>query len=202
MCYGAITDHPRVSTPAAVADKAKKISNSSDSAADQKDGEPPSTEEGDTQARKGPSFVDAAKALRNRIDPESGTGTSTPDFVRTAAEVADSAALLDKDDMEDNEPTVANPLKRLMHRLDPHAGSEAGSGTSTPSFVRTAAEVADSAALLDKEDADSEVTDEEAGRTGFRRMSLTPIQDVAATAAEVADSARDLDSDVSPCPPP
>lgn len=79
----------------------------------------------------------------------------------------------------------------------PRSGSGAGSGASTPSFVRTAAEVADSAALLDKEESEPEVTDEEAGRTGFRRLSSTPIQDVAAVAAEVADTAKELDREVS-----
>lgn len=202
MRYGPVTDHLSVSTPAAVADKAKHIASGPDSAADHKNGEPTSTEQGDPQARTGPSLANAAKELRHRAGLQSGTGTSTPDFVRTAAEVADSAALLDKEDKDDEGPTVANAAKRLMHRLDPHAGSDAGSGASTPSFVKTTTEVADSAALLDNEDADPEVTDEEAGRTGFRRMSLTPIQDVAATAAEVADSAKGLDSDVSPRSPP
>jgi hypothetical protein len=105
--------------------------------------------------------------------------------------------LLDKEENEFEEQPVANAAKELMKRLDPHAESDAGSGASTPGFVRTAAEVADSAALLDKEDPEPEVTDEEAGQTGFRRMSLTPIQDVAATAAEVADTAKDLDREVS-----
>jgi hypothetical protein len=91
-------------------------------------------------------------------------------------------------------PAVANAAKELLARADPHSGS----GASTPSFVKTAAEVADSAALLDKEDTEPEVTDEEAGRTGFRRMSATPIHDVADTAAEVADTAKELDSEVSP----
>lgn len=148
------------------------------------------TEQTESQAQEEPTIANAAKELRHRADLHSGPGTSTPDFVKTAAEVADSAALLDK---EDEEPTVGNAAKQLLHRLDPHSGS----GASTPSFVKTAAEVADSAALLDKEDAEPEITDEEAGRTGFRRMSLTPIQDVAATAAEVADTAEGLDPEVS-----
>ena len=42
------------------------------------------------------------------------------------------------------------------------------SGASTPGFVRTAAEVADSAALLDQEEPEPEITDEEAGRLGVR----------------------------------
>ena len=38
-------------------------------------------------------------------------------------------------------------------------------------------------------------SDEEAGRTGERRMSSTPINEVADTAAEVADSAATIDKD-------
>ncbi len=188
-----ITDRLSLSTPAAVADKAKQIVSSGGTPDEPKDSELGSPKNHDLQAQEKPSLVDAAKELRHRIDPRPGTGISTPDFVRTAAEVADSAALLDKEDEEAEEPTVANAAKAMMSRLDPHAGS----GASTPSFVKTAAEVADSAALLDKEEAEPEVTDEEAGRTGFRRMSMTPIQDVAATAAEVADTAEALDSEVS-----
>jgi hypothetical protein len=39
------------------------------------------------------------------------------------------------------------------------------------------------------------MSDEEAGRTGYRRMSQTPIPQVAETAAEVADVAATLDKD-------
>ena len=37
------------------------------------------------------------------------------------------------------------------------------------------------------------MSDEEAGRIGYRRMSQTPIPEVAQTAAEVADVAAVLD---------
>lgn len=73
------------------------------------------------------------------------------------------------------------------------------SGASTPGFVRTAAEVADSAALLDQEPPEPEIPDEEAGRLGVRRLSLTPIPQVAMTAAEVADTAETLDRDEVSC---
>lgn len=39
------------------------------------------------------------------------------------------------------------------------------------------------------------MSDEEAGRIGYRRMSQTPIPQVAETAAEVADTAAILDKD-------
>ncbi|RFU29690.1 hypothetical protein B7463_g6630, partial [Scytalidium lignicola] len=58
-----------------------------------------------------------------------------------------------------------------------------------------AAQVADSAVLLDKEASTPPVSDDVAGRTGLRRLSNTPIQDVARIAAEVAQSAASLDKD-------
>jgi hypothetical protein len=57
--------------------------------------------------------------------------------------------------------------------------------TRTPELAETAYEVAESAALLDR-DRDPPtppISDEEAGRIGFRRMSTTPIPEVAKTAA-------------------
>lgn len=67
--------------------------------------------------------------------------------------------------------------------------------SSTPELADTAAEVSESAALLDR-DRDPPtppMSDEEAGRIGYRRMSSTPIPEVAKTAAEVADVAATLD---------
>lgn len=88
-------------------------------------------------------------------------------------------------------PAVTNAAKELMAR------SGSGSGASIPRLARTAAEVADSAALLDKENPEPDISDEEAGRLGLRRLSSTPISIVARTAAEVADSAQALDLEVS-----
>ncbi|RKU40280.1 hypothetical protein DL546_000218 [Coniochaeta pulveracea] len=138
----------------------------------------------------------SAKDAEKGAGPRSETGTNISTAAATADEVADTAAMLDKDSggpepETDSEPQVANAAKKLLNR----AGPSSGSGTSTPSFVRTAAEVADSAALLDKEEPEEDVPDEEAGRTGFRRMSATPIPEVAATAAEVADTAQRLDGE-------
>lgn len=67
--------------------------------------------------------------------------------------------------------------------------------THTPDFARVAAEVGDSAATLDRRSPTPPITDEEAGQTGFRRMSQTPIPEVAKTAAEVADSAAIVDKE-------
>ena len=83
---------------------------------------------------------------------------------------------------------VANAAKELLSRSDPR------SGASTPGFVRTTAEVADTAALLDREESEPEMSDAEAGKIGYRRLSSTPIPEVARTAAEVADTAEKLDN--------
>ena len=48
---------------------------------------------------------------------------------------------------------------------------------------------------MDPEEPNPVVSDEDAGKTGFRRLSETPIPQVSQTAAEVADSARLLDPD-------
>jgi hypothetical protein len=61
--------------------------------------------------------------------------------------------------------------------------------------------VADSAALLDKDEPEPDLSDTEAGKLGFRRLTHTPIPEVANTAAEVADSASMLDLEkVYHCP--
>ncbi|KAK2625976.1 hypothetical protein QTJ16_004238 [Diplocarpon rosae] len=67
------------------------------------------------------------------------------------------------------------------------------SGAHTPELADVAAEVADSAAALDRDVPTPPLPDAEAGRLGYRRMSQTPIPEVAATAAEVADVAATLD---------
>lgn len=74
-------------------------------------------------------------------------------------------------------------------------------GQRTP---EVAAEVADSAQELDREVPTPPISDEEAGRIGLRRLSNTPIPQVAQIAAEVADTAALLDTDVShiDLPPP
>lgn len=185
---------PRSGSRASTPDFVRTTVEVADSAALLDKEEPETVSESKPQSALG----NAAKELRYRKDLHSSSGTSTPDFVRTTEEVADSAALLDKEDVEDDPqskplPWFANAAKEILSRNDPHTDS----GASTPSFVRTAAEVADSAALLDKEEAEAEVPDEEAGRTGYRRLSATPIPEVASTAAEVADTAQRLDSGVS-----
>jgi len=105
------------------------------------------------------------------------------------AEVASSG--LDANSGSSRLPAVANAAKALLDTKEPR------SGTSTPGYARTAAEVADSAALVDQEEPEPELSDAEAGKTGYRRLSSTPIPEVAQAAAEVADSAQALDREVS-----
>ncbi|KAI8959413.1 hypothetical protein F5Y11DRAFT_359276 [Daldinia sp. FL1419] len=76
-------------------------------------------------------------------------------------------------------------------------GSQTNGGTKTPDIAETAAEVADSARTLDPETPEPEISDDEAGRIGTRRMSATPITEVSETAIEVASIAATLDPDES-----
>lgn len=149
----------------------------------------------------------------NTFFTDSGSPTKPADVADMAKAIAgrdttdlpeqddDSAAAGTSNSQAQNVPPIANAAKEILNRgggLRAGSGtSTPGSGASTPSFVRTAAEVADSAALLDKEDPEPEIPDEEAGRIGYRRMSATPISDVANTAAEVADDACWLDDEVN-----
>ncbi|KAE9367435.1 hypothetical protein N431DRAFT_470868 [Stipitochalara longipes BDJ] len=83
-------------------------------------------------------------------------------------------------------------LLRLQDAVPDHVITR--SESRTPELAETAAEVSESAALLDR-DRDPPtppMSDEEAGRIGYRRMSSTPIPEVAKTAAEVADVAATL----------
>lgn len=175
-----------------VADTADEVA---DTAAEIDKNAPPPTHAEPPTAQ---SAKDAEEGTKGHSEP----GTNTSAIANTADEVADTAATIDKDN-GDSEPetesgpqVVANAAKELLSRAEPPSGS----GTSTPSFVRTAAEVADSAALLDEQEPEEDVPDEEAGRIGFRRMSATPIPVVATTAAEVADTAQQLDEEVSSLP--
>ncbi|KAM7197730.1 hypothetical protein V8F33_005454 [Rhypophila sp. PSN 637] len=92
-------------------------------------------------------------------------------------------------------PIMAKDIRSLSALSNSHSGAD------TPTLAMNAAEVADSAALLNEEEPEAEISDAEAGRIGFRRMSATPIIEVANTAAEVADSAQNLDDDIDVAAP-
>ncbi|KAJ8068041.1 hypothetical protein OCU04_003618 [Sclerotinia nivalis] len=70
--------------------------------------------------------------------------------------------------------------------------------STTPDLANVAAEVADSAALLDETPPTPPMSDKDAGKIGYRRLSNTPIPEVAETAAEVADSAALIDENYKP----
>lgn len=105
-------------------------------------------------------------------------------------------------DDKDNRLAVDKiPDGLAKHILASHSGATTpmyanvtAHGASTPTYASVAAEVAYSAALLNTEKPETPVPDELAGEIGYRRLSSTPIVEVARTAAEVADTARDLDS--------
>ncbi|KAI1144491.1 hypothetical protein F5Y05DRAFT_407881 [Hypoxylon sp. FL0543] len=82
-------------------------------------------------------------------------------------------------------------------RVNELKSSAPNSGRRTPDFAKTAAEVAESARMLDPETPEPEISDGEAGRIGYRRLSSTPIRQVSDTAMEVANVAALLDADDS-----
>jgi hypothetical protein len=102
------------------------------------------------------------------------------EVANTAAEVADADAEADAV-IERNQPSTP-----------PVSDDETG---RTRRMSEVAAEVADIAKNLDRDQPTPPISDEEAGRIGLRRMSQTPIHEVARTAAEVADVAAILDRD-------
>ncbi|KAI1502766.1 hypothetical protein F5X99DRAFT_378410 [Biscogniauxia marginata] len=115
------------------------------------------------------------------------------------------------DTVTDAQGNVNNVLKVLpnkpnqelppaeVDRVDALKESASPSGVRTPDVAAaaTAAEVAESAELLDPVTPEPNLSDEEAGRAGVRRLSSTPILEVARTAAEVAEDAAKLDGDDS-----
>ncbi|KAF7857165.1 hypothetical protein EAF04_009406 [Stromatinia cepivora] len=70
--------------------------------------------------------------------------------------------------------------------------------STTPDLANVAAEVADSATLLDETPPTPPMSDTDAGKIGYRRLSNTPIPEVAETAAEVADTAALIDENYKP----
>lgn len=123
------------------------------------------------------------RTLQGQSDGMSDACEDDKEKAQTADDVADSAAAIDGE-------TLLNPRIRSLQ------GQPERTSTPIAQVAATAAEVADTAAALDREPTPQPSSDEEAGRTGERRMSGTPIQEVADTAAEVADSAAAIDRDL------
>ncbi|KAI1102849.1 hypothetical protein F4804DRAFT_342938 [Jackrogersella minutella] len=91
-----------------------------------------------------------------------------------------------------NGPREAN-AKVPNPRVNELKGSTTDNDTQTADMAKTAAEVADSARIIDSETPELEISDDDAGRLGVRRLSHTPINQVAQTAMEVAATAATLD---------
>ncbi|XXG96602.1 hypothetical protein Hte_002890 [Hypoxylon texense] len=94
---------------------------------------------------------------------------------------------------QSQEPDTKSPTPQVTEVKGPTPSS----GVQTPDAAKVAAEVADSAYAIDLKAPEPEISDAEAGRTGIRRMSHTPISEVAQTAMEVSISAATLDNDNS-----
>lgn len=108
------------------------------------------------------------------------------------------AAQTDTSDKVDLDSAMAenqSSVDEQKLRVDESASDIMRSSARTPDIASNAAEVADSAMILDRDEPTPSIPDDEAGRIGFRRMSLTPIPQVAETAAEVADTAALLDEE-------
>ncbi|KAI6247173.1 hypothetical protein HI914_05023 [Erysiphe necator] len=88
--------------------------------------------------------------------------------------------------------------KGAKNELDtPEKGSETRYSQQMRNIdiANTAAEVADTAVILDQEPSSPPISDTEAGQIGLRCLSTTPIAEVASVAAEVADVAASLDNE-------
>ncbi|GAB1320563.1 hypothetical protein MFIFM68171_10773 [Madurella fahalii] len=94
-------------------------------------------------------------------------------------------------------PKLGKPLPK---HLQPAINAEVDhrSGTSTPDFVRTAAEVAESAALLHEEVPRRQTPRVDSWSSNARKGTPTPLSEDAETAAEVAGTAETLDNDENP----
>lgn len=126
-------------------------------------------------------------------NPENHTQTMAPTVAVEDTTVEEHSQINEGSDKEEG---ASIPKSQL---LTPEAiqtdHSVSAERARTPELADTAAEVADSAAKLDHEEPTPPVSDDEAGRIGYRRMSNTPIPQVARVAAEVADVAATLDQE-------
>lgn len=162
--------------------------------------------------------VDEEDAPEKQANPEEQTHTSDADisfanFSRLPNPFA-APSKRDKnptDDHASDDDTISPKTARFGADRAKYISPDI-EGPSPPTHSRVAAladeaatadEVADSAALVNAEKPETPVPDDVAGQIGYRRMSSTPINEVANTAAEVADSARELDkAEVSKSRPP
>jgi hypothetical protein len=135
--------------------------------------EPASTPaiQGDEESTKASDTISSPVLIVEKVDDELRHGD---DFGLAATVAQKDAHILRSQDAEPDQVVIRTESR-------------------TPELAETAAEVSESAAILDRDPPTPPISDEEAGRIGYRRMSSTPITQVAKTAAEVADIAATLD---------
>lgn len=156
----------------------------------------------DTDARpelEQPQPVSQVDALKHS-DAVELARSSTPEFIKTITEVAESAALLDRSTPEPGEAAVGKI-------------EDQSSTTLLPNAADTAAEVADSAALLDRSTPEPEIEidatvkgqeapSEVAAQVADTAAKLDTDEDKEApseVSAQVADTAAELDADPVSC---
>lgn len=128
----------------------------------------------------------SASNQNEKVKEDASDPIDTKSISALAIEEADAQA------GKDGRSTVAEKDRLQVQDTEP-GYFIVGNRSHTPELANAAADVADSAASLDAREPTPPISDEEAGRAGYRRMSHTPIPEVAETAAEVADSAAELD---------
>jgi hypothetical protein len=133
---------------------------------------------------------DESKSIESTLDP---LGSPVHETSVEEKVLSEHLSLEEGEPWEDRaRPTVSPSHHVRVH--EPKPGYIAvGDRPHTPDFIKTTEEVASSAAALDPREPSPPISDGEAGHDGYRRMSSTPILQVASTAAEVADVAAILD---------
>jgi hypothetical protein len=152
----------------------------------------------------------------SNVDTQTPVTTDTKVVGNVTDNLVNGSENLDKAVPENNVPEISQPAnieaeapstkkpvqspfaEKHTSRIDALQAedSDAREGARTPDIANVAAEVADTAAFLDRGQSTPPISDEEAGRIGYRRLSNTPIPEVASTAAEVADVAAKLDENI------
>lgn len=137
------------------------------------------------------------KPLKERVLPHIPKGLPTERNAKVRRSSQNAAQQppgpQDVDDVTDLPKSGKAVPKRLQAVIETEAGNR--SGTGTPIFARTAAEVADSAALLHEEVPRRETPRIDPWSSNARKGTPTPLSEDAETAAEVADTAEALDND-------
>ncbi|KAG9230005.1 hypothetical protein BJ875DRAFT_445425 [Amylocarpus encephaloides] len=141
-----------------------------------------------------PKMDEATAADKEYDDQLEANLTREVEIVASAIITAEEST--SKDSREGSENGDSPAIKKFpdhLQLLDPKVEDATRRGAKTPELASVAAEVAGSAAILDRDQPMPPISDEEAGKIGYRRMSSTPVPQVARVAAEVADTAATLD---------